>query len=374
MYFQKMNLQKGMTMKKANKAIVWLLVCIMTLSLAACGSNSGSTAPASSGESTGEAANGSKTYDIIYLTPSTASQFWTYIGIGIENAMKDMEEKNGVTINFSTVGPAEESQTEQYVTAFEQAIAKKPDAIVTATLAIDATIPKAKEATDNGIVLNFVNCGLGVGDDGANAETYNQFYYCSNDTIGEMAAEAFLAAKESKGITDGTVGINTNVENEALNHRIQSFRDYMAEHAPNLVLTDTYYNGNVVETAQANAENIISTYGNDLIGMYSGNNITGDGVALATESAGLGSKIVSVAVDSDDLEIKALKDGNLDAIIVQDAYDQGYRAMENAIQTLIDGKNPESQKQVNCPPVVITKDNMDTQEMKVLLDPTLLKR
>ena len=44
---------------------------------------------------------------IVYLTPSTASQFWTYVGIGIENAMKDMEEEHGVTIDFSTVGPGE---------------------------------------------------------------------------------------------------------------------------------------------------------------------------------------------------------------------------------------------------------------------------
>lgn len=44
-----------------------------------------------------ESAEG-KTYSIIYLTPSTASQVWTYVGIGIENAMKDMEEK-GLRLN-----------------------------------------------------------------------------------------------------------------------------------------------------------------------------------------------------------------------------------------------------------------------------------
>jgi len=364
------------------KIWTFLLIGVMTLSLMACGKKSSTdTANTGSNNSTNTGSNNSqsetdskKTYDIIYLTPSTASQFWTYVGIGIENAMKDMEEKYNITVNFSTVGPAEESQTEEYVTAFEKCIAKQPDAIVTATLAIDATVPKAQEATQNGIILNFVNCGLGVGDDGAYEEYYNEFYYCSNDTIGEMAAQAFLEAMDKKGIEKGIVGINMNVENEALNHRIQSFRDYMAANAPELTLTDTYYNGNVVETAQANAENIISTYGSDLIGMYSGNNITGDGVCLAVESAGIGDKIVSVAVDSDDTEINALRNGNLDAIIVQDAYAQGYKCMENAILTLINGSNPEAEKQVNCPPVIITKDNMDSAEMQDLLDPTRLKK
>lgn len=376
-------------MKKGvvKKVTASLLAGTMVLSLSACGGKkeaavttaaaveANTEADKTEGTKAPEPAGG-KTYSIVYLTPSTASQFWTYVGIGIENAMKDMEEKEGVKIDFSTVGPAEESQTEDYVTAFEQCIAKKPDAIVTATLAIDATVPKAKEATQNGIVLNFVNCGLGVGDDGAYEENYNQFYYCSNDTIGEMAAQAFLKAMDTKGMdkTKGTVGINMNVENEALNHRIQSFRDYMAANAPSLKLTDTYYNGNMVETSQSNAENIISTFGDSLIGMYSGNNITGDGVCLAVQAAGIGSKIVSVAVDSDDTEISALKNGSLDAIIVQDAYTQGYKCMENAILTLINGSNPESAKQVNCAPVIITSSNMNDKEMQDLLDPTRLKK
>lgn len=76
-----------------------------------------------------------------------------------------------------------------------------------------------------GIVLNFVNCGLGSGNDGAYEQYYNEFYYCSNDTIGELAGQAFLAAMEKKGVpTDnGIIGVNMNVENEALNHRIQAF-------------------------------------------------------------------------------------------------------------------------------------------------------
>lgn len=360
------------------KIVAMLLVLVMVFSFTACKSttskNSDTTKPTQSGTNEGTDTDSGKTYDVVYLTPSTASQFWTYVGIGIENAIKDLEDKEGITVNFSTVGPAEESQTEDYVTAFEQTIAKKPDAIVTATLAIDATVPKAEEATKNGIILNFVNCGLGSGNDGAHADAYNQFYYCSNDTIGEMAAQAFIDAMATKGITEGIVGVNMNVENEALNHRIQSFRDYMAANAPSITLTDTYYNGNVVETAQANAENIISTYGDKLVGMYSGNNITGDGVCLAVQSSGIGSKIVSVAVDSDDTEIAALKNGSLDAIIVQDAYAQGYKCMENALLTLITGSNPETEKQVNCPPVVITSANMDDSAMQDLLDPTRLKK
>ena len=337
------------------KFLTLVLATVMALSLFAL--------PASAAES----------YDIIYLTPSTASAFWSQVEVGILQAKADLEKELGITVNYSVVGPAEEQETEKYITAFENAIAQQPHAIVTATLSIDSTVPKAREATQQGIVLNFVNCGLGVGDDGAHQETYNQFYYCSNDTIGELAGQAFLKAMEEKGMAldKGVIGINMNVENEALNHRIQAFRDYMAANAPSLTLTETYYNNNVVEKSQTNAENIISSYGSDLIGMYSGNNITADGVANAVRAADLKDNFVSVGVDSDDIEIQALRDGFLSAIIVQNAYDQGYKVMENAIRTLKDGKNPEEVKQVNCPPVIVTLDNIDSADITFIMNPKL---
>lgn len=312
-------------------------------------------------------------YDIIYLTPSTASSFWSQVEVGILQAKADMEAELDITINYSIVGPAEEQETEKYITAFENAIAQMPHAIVTATLSIDSTVPKAKEATEAGIVLNFVNCGLGVGNDGAHADCYNEFYYCSNDTIGELAGQAFLAAMEAKGVptNTGIIGINTNVENEALNHRIDGFRAYITANAPELKMTETYYNNNVVENAQTNAENVISTYGSELIGMYSGNNITCDGVSNTVRAAGLPSTFISVGVDSDDIEIAALRDGFLDAIIVQDAYDQGYKCMKNAILTVVNGTNPEAEKAVNCPPVIVTGANIDDPEIAFMMNPTL---
>ena len=321
------------------------------------------------------AALADESIDIIYLTPSTASSFWSQVEVGILQAKADLEKELGITVNYSVVGPAEEQETEKYITAFENAIAQAPKAIVTATLSIDSTVPKAREATEQGIVLNFVNCGLGVGDDGAHQDYYNEFYYCSNDTIGELAGQAFLKAMADQGMStdQGTIGVCMNVENEALNHRIQAFRDYITANAPKLTMTETYYNNNVVENSQTNAENIISSYGTDLIGIYSGNNITCDGVCNAVRAANLKDNFVSVGVDSDDIEIKALRDGFLQAIIVQNAYEQGYKCMENAIRTVVTGQNPETAKQINCPPIIVTRENIDTPEVSFIMNPQLSK-
>ena len=312
-----------------------------------------------------------KSYKIIYVTPSTASDFWSQVETGIKQATKDYETKLGIKIDYSVMGPAQEADAEGYVKAFENAIAAKPDAILTATLNIDPTVPKAKEAHDQGIVLNFVNCGLGNGNDGAYAEYYNEFYYCSNTTIGEMAAQAFLDAMKAENLsTDaGVIGMQMNMENAALDFRMQGFADYMAKEAPALKLTDIQYNGNDSADAQADAEGTISAHGSDLIGIYDGNNVTCDGVCAALRNADMKDGVVSVGVDSDDIEIAALRDGYLSAIIVQDAFTQGYKTMENAILTLTEGKNPEAEQQVNIPPVIVTAENIDSDEIQFMMSP-----
>ena len=105
------------------------------------------------------------------------------------------------------------------------------------------------------------------------------------------------------------------------------------------------------------------------INLYAGNNVTCDGVCAALRNADMKEGVVSVGVDSDDIEIAALKDGYLSAIIVQDAFTQGYMTMENAILTLTEGKNPESAQQVNVPPVIVTAENIDSEEIQFMMSP-----
>ncbi len=62
----------------------------------------------------GIAAEGS--YGIIYLTPSAASACWSQVEVGILQAKADLEKELGITINYSVVGPAEEQETEKYIT------------------------------------------------------------------------------------------------------------------------------------------------------------------------------------------------------------------------------------------------------------------
>jgi len=363
---------------KLRKVLSVVLAALMIVALAACSKDSTSTD--SGGEASGEStentgAGGDQTeFDVVYLSPSTESEYWQYGEIGMRNAIADLEEKEGIKINFSVSGPASESETDAYIKAYESVIASGPDAIITATLAPDGTVPKTQEAQNAGIYVNFVSMGLEGGDSNEYDDLYGVHYYCDNMTIGETAAQCMLDGLEAKGVEPkGKIGMHMSVVVETLEERMNGFKAYMAEHAPEIECLDTLYNENDVNNAQANVETQISTYGDELIGLYGGNNISGDGIALGLKNAG-NSDILGIGVDSDSLEIEALEAGNLYAIVVQTPYEQGYKAMENAITYLRTGENTESEKHINCPSTAITKEIMDTEESKALLDPTILKK
>ncbi len=375
-----------------------LMATSMVLSLAACGSAgskaattaanaadttaagtaaettaAASSAAAGTAETSKAAAGAGKSFDITWVSCSTESDFWQYQQIGMENAVKDMQDKYGITINFSVVGPATEAETEAYIRAFENAVASKPAAIITATQVPDSTIAVAQEATNQGIIVNFTNCGLETMDSTQYPKVYNQFYTTVSADIGDAAGKWMLDKLTAAGLTEGVIAMEFSNVNPALEPRMTNFKKYVESNSKFQVL-DTLYNNNDLEQAQADVENEISTYGDKLVGIYGANNVSGDGIALAVENAGIKDKVITIGVDSDPTEIKALEAGTLDAIFVQDAYGQGYKSLENAVETLIQGKNPETEQKIAMPPEAVTTDNMKEEKYAALLDPTILKK
>ena len=376
-------------MKKGQKLVAMVLTGAMCASLTACGGSktAATTAAEKTAETTAAAAAekpaeteaketeaAGQAFDVTWVTCSTESEFWQYQQIGMENAAKDMEEKYGITVNFAVVGPATEAETEAYIRAFENAIASKPDAIISATQVPDSTRTVAKDAMDQGIVVNFTNCGLENLDSTEYADCYNQYYTTVSADIGDMAGKVMLEMLEEAGLPkEGVIAMEFSNVNPSLQPRMDNFKAYVESHSDIKVL-DTLYNNNDLARAQADIENQIATYGEQLIGIYGANNVSGDGIALAVENAGIADKVITIGVDSDPTEIAALEAGNIDCIIIQDAYGQGYASMQNAVETLLQGKNPESEQKIAMPPVAVTTENMHEPEYAAMLDPTLLKR
>ena len=81
-------------------------------------------------------------------------------------------------------------------------------------------------------------------------------------------------------------------------------------------------------------------------------------------------KVKMVGFDASDSIEKDLRDGVIDALVVQDPFNIGYQAVKSVIAA-INGETPP--KRMDSPATLVTRDNVDSPEIDKLLHPDLKK-
>jgi ribose transport system substrate-binding protein len=303
-----------------------------------------------------------KPYNIAVVIKATDSDFWQYVIIGAVNYGLDHPDKAKVNWN----GPKSEADIDKQVSLLEDIISKKPDAIVIASTSSDATVPALENAIDQGIAVVTI-------DNKVHSDKIPAFLATNNKVGGALCADQMVASLKAKGVPlKGTVGLVSAMAGiQVLTDRDQGFRDRMKEIAPDVNVLETRFTDNDIAKSLAASEDIGTSQGDKLIGIFADNNHTGDGVARMITERNIGDKVVAVAYDSDPEEVSALKSGALKALVLQDPYGMGYKGCATAV-TLLDGGTVP--KYVDTGVVAVTKENMNDKNILDLLDPTRLKR
>lgn len=374
-YMAKIYLYK-MEEKEMKKMLAILVVAVMLLSVAlvGCGQEGGTTpeSPAAESSAATEAstapaddtsaapADEGGIKDVAVLIKATDSDFWQYVLVGATNYAAENPDKVKVT----TDGPPNESDIDQQVSILEQIISREPDAIVIASTSSDATVPAIEGAVAKGIPVITV-------DNKVNTDKVATLLATDNLKGGATAADTLVEKLKAEGKElKGKVGVISNMAGvQVLTDRDQGFIDRMKEIAPDIELIETVYvDGDMTKAMDAAADQISAN--DDLLGFFADNNTVGSGTARAITEAGKENDLVLVAFDSDPEEIKGLGTGAVDALILQDPYGMGYKGVEDALKA-ISGETLESY--VDTGVTVVTKDNMDDEEIKGLLDPMTKK-
>lgn len=355
-------------------AILVVAVMLLSVALVGCGQEGGTTpeSPAAESSAATEAstapaddtsaapADEGGIKDVAVLIKATDSDFWQYVLVGATNYAAENPDKVKVT----TDGPPNESDIDQQVSILEQIISREPDAIVIASTSSDATVPAIEGAVAKGIPVITV-------DNKVNTDKVATLLATDNLKGGATAADTLVEKLKAEGKElKGKVGVISNMAGvQVLTDRDQGFIDRMKEIAPDIELIETVYvDGDMTKAMDAAADQISAN--DDLLGFFADNNTVGSGTARAITEAGKENDLVLVAFDSDPEEIKGLGTGAVDALILQDPYGMGYKGVEDALKA-ISGETLESY--VDTGVTVVTKDNMDDEEIKGLLDPMTKK-
>ena len=103
----------------------------------------------------------------------------------------------------------------------------------------------------------------------------------------------------------------------------------------------------------------------ELDGLFASNESTSVGALRALQSQKRVGKIKMVGFDSSKLLVDGIKDGVIDSLVMQDPFKIGYEGVKAAIDKL-DGK--EVRRRIDTGAVLVTKENMETAEIRALLE------
>lgn len=342
-------------MKNIGKKMLCALLVMACLTSMVFAQGATETAPATAGAAT--------PYDIAVIIKATDSDFWQYLLVGAQNYQVDHPD----LVKITTYGPPSEADIDKQVTILENVIATNPDAIVISSTSSDATVPALEDAHEKGIKIITV-------DNKVNTDKVDSFLATNNIQGGALAADKMAENFKALGIDPNgkkAVVVNAMAGVQVLNDREKGFTDRLKELYPNIQMVETRYVDNDIAKAMTTTEDLITTYGDDLVAVFAANNHSADGVARAINERGLGNKIICTAFDSDPEEIEGIKNGSLKAIMLQDPYGMGYKGVDYAVKSLQGEKLPEY---VDTGVTAVDKMNIDNPDVQGLLNPMTLKK
>lgn len=289
---------------------------------------------------------------IAVIPKGTSQSFWLAVKAGAEAAAA--EEKN-VKIDWG--GPAEETDVDGQIRVVQNAITRKVNGIVLAACNANSLVRYAEKAQASNIPVVTIDSGL-------DPDVSKAFLATDNVKGGETAAEALAAVIGSKG----KVGLLPFVKGAASSdQREKGFRDGIKKF-PGLDLGDrVLYSNSDVSQGLDKAKNMLTSTP-DLAGIFAANQGGAEGCIQAIRQLGKAGKVKLVCFDASDGEIAALKDGTVDALIVQNPYKMGYEGVKTVLKA-IRGEKIEPHV-IDTGVTKVTKANMDTPEIKKLLNPT----
>jgi ribose transport system substrate-binding protein len=294
--------------------------------------------------------------EIDVIVKATDSEFWQSMLAGAKKAGADLGVKT------SLFGPTSEADIEPQVRLVESSIARGAKAIVLApnsSTALNGVIDRARAAGIRVIIV-----------DNAVTTSSNGFIGTDNAKAGQQAGERMCKLITDAGKADGKILHESAVSGvQVLIDRFEGFKSGLAAECPQAKITQTLVNDNDLNKAVGQVNDAITTTP-DMAGVFADNNTSGTGAAKAVTEKNAADKLAVVAFDSDPAEVQAVRDGAIDAIVVQNPFFFGYQGVAEAAMAVA-GSNPP----VNLDPgaVLVDRENVGAKELQPLLNPPKTK-
>ena len=292
--------------------------------------------------------NGQKKLTIAVIPKGTTHIFWQSVHAG---ALKAGEEFNA---EIEWIGPERESDREKQIQIVDDCIVKKVDGIVLAPNDAKALVPTVEKVFAKRIPCVII-------DSAVDTDKYVSFAATDNYQGGVIAAKRMGEILEGKG---NVIMLKYAPGSASTEKRERGFSDTIEKEFPDIKIVDQKYGMDTVETSLQAAEDLLTKNPN-IDGFYACNETTAVGALQALTSRGRIDKIKFVGFDAGDTLVGGLKEGNIDALVVQDPFKMGYEGVKAVVDAL-NGKTVD--KRIDTGVELITLERLEEPAIKKLLN------
>lgn len=299
------------------------------------------------------ACNRSHKKTIAVIPKGTSSIFWVSVQAGALAAGQQL----GVDVLWN--GPAQETEYDRQIQIVDSMIARRVDGIVLAADERKALVAPVERAAA-------LNIPVVVFDSGVDTDKYITFIATDNYEGGQKGARELARLLNNKG----KVGMVMHAPGSASTmDRERGFEDTIVKEFPNIHITARQYSMSDPSKGMAAVENMLTAQP-DLDGLFASSEPSSNGASRALKSRGVAGRVRLVAFDSSEKMIESMKDGVIDAMVVQDPFQMGFVSVKTAVDKLA-GKTPE--KRMSLSARVIRKADLDDPAVMQLLRPDINK-
>jgi ribose transport system substrate-binding protein len=287
---------------------------------------------------------------VIGVVPKATSHlFFVAVHAGVNAAAREA----GIETVWN--GPSDETDHARQIEVVDAMVARRVDA-----LAISATDERALQAP----VQRAIRAGIPVTlfDSGVNIDDYVSFIATDNYGAGRTAAGLIAALCGGKGkvgmVMQKPGGTSTGL-------RERGFEEALTAQFPGMELAGKQYGMADAARSLSAAENILTANPN-LSALFASSEAASLGCIQALAARRGRSHVRLVTFDTSEAHIEGLRSGIIDVMLVQDAFQIGYRAVRSLADRL-SGQQPE--RRVDIPARIFRVADLDKPETMSLLRP-----
>ena len=283
-----------------------------------------------------------KKYTIGVLLPMLANPHFVAQSYGYYD---EAEQLGAEVILFECGGYA---NFDKQIQQMEDLISMPVDAICLVAAEPNATAPAVDKAVAAGIPV--VNVNVLTNNDKVVSRVR------SDDLeVGGMEAKFHGEKLNGKGnvlMINGVPGATWAVG------RAKGYKDYVTANYPDIKILDERWCDNDPAAALKEMDDALQVYGDQIDAVYCPGEIFAKGIVQAIESAGKTGKIIVTAVDPSKDGVALIKEGKIDAMVVQSSVGQGRWGIRAAIMAL-EGKADQLTKRYWTPINLVTAENVN---------------